>query len=261
MKPIKTYTELMYRLKSANLDVKDYDYIEDKTKDDYLTSHPFIFRGRRFYRNPFFLTILFDNNLVEEVYYITSMKDFNVDYNIFSAFIMSKSKFTNKIFKKLSKDYFENDDIDSERKEIDMDNMMVDCAIAGRLDYYQYLEQVAMDNDVKPKYKAYSNSGNGYCLYNASKLKSDDFVKYLLENDVNVTLNDSMAFTVACKEGNYSIALELAKHGIDIHTKKNLGLMMILRNDRLKHLEITDKDMEAREELMKLFQEATNSNE
>lgn len=259
MKPIKTYTELLFRLKSANLDIKDFDYVDGKTKDENLYNHPFILRGKRFYNNPFFLSILFDNNLVEEVRYIVSMKEFIISYNILAAFVLSTQSFTEKIFKDLVKKYIENENIDLEQKENTFDNLMVDCAIAGNLEYYKYLEKTAIDNEIKPKHKTYSNAGNGYCLYNASKLQDESFVMYLLK-DADVTLNDSMAFTIACKEANYYIALELAKHGIDIHTKRNLGLAMILRNDRLeRNLDIPKRDRDAREELVKLFENDNNN--
>ena len=253
---IKTTTELIYRLKTNNLNLTDFDYKEGKTTDKYLETHPFIARGRRFYANPYFLSVLFDNKLSDEIDFIYNMREFKPDYQIMTAFIVANSKIADRYFKDLANKYF---DIE-ENKEKMMNDLMVDCSTVNRLDYYLTLEAIAVAKDIKPLFKEYANAGEGYCLYNACKCNDGLFASYLLDSGADVTLNDSMAFAVACREGNYDLALDLYDHGADIHTKKNLGLTMINRNDRLKR-ELNEKDKKAREKLLKLFEEGDKKNE
>lgn len=247
---IKTTTELIYRLKTNNLNLADFDYKEGKTTDKYLESHPFIARGRRFYSNPYFWSVLFDNKLSDEIDFLYNMREFKPDYNIMAAFVVANSKIADRYFKDLANRYF---DIE-EHKEKMMNDLMVDCSTVNRLDYYLILEAIAVEKNIKPLFGEYANAGEGYCLYNACKCNDGLFACYLLDAGADVTLNDSMAFAVACREGNYELALELHKHGADIHTKKDLGRSMINRNDRLKRA-LNEKDQKAREELLKLFEE------
>ena len=251
---IKTTTELIYRLKTNNLNLSDFDYKEGKTTDKYLEYHPFMARGRRFYVNPYFWSVLFDNKLSDEIDFLYNMREFKPDYNIMAAFVVANSKIADRYFKDLANKYF---DIEEDNKEKMMNDLMIDCSTVNRLDYYLILEEIAIKKDIKPLFDKYANAGEGYCLYNACKCEDGAFASYLLNSGADVTLNDSMAFAVACREGNYELALELHKRGADIHTKKDLGKAMISRNNRLNKV-LADKDKVAREELLKLFEEDDN---
>lgn len=254
---IKTTTEFIYRLKTKNINISDFDYKEGKTTDKYLESHPLIFRGKRFYLNPYFWSFLFDEGLEDEIDFLYNMREFKPSYSIMTVFITTANlKIADRYFKELANRYF---DI-AEKKEQMMNDLMVDCSTVNNITYYLILKEIAQDKDIKPLYSFYSNAGEGYCLYNACKFEDPNFANYLLDHEADVTLNDSMAFAVACKEGNYNIALRLANLGANIHTKNDLGLAMIHRNDRLNK-PISDKNTWAKKELLKLFEEGAKNEE
>ena len=256
MSKIRTTTELIMRLKINHIDLSDFDYKEGKTKDKYLESHPFIARGRRYYHNPHFFSVLFDQGLSDEVDFICNMGEFRPDYYVLTSFVVANNKIANRYISSLSKRFFiDNTILSQEEKNKAMNDLMVDCAAENRLDIYKDLETIAKEGNIEPLYGNYANAGEGYCLYDACKYLDNEFAYYLLDNGADVTLNDSMAFPVACKETNYVMALELAKRGIDIHTKKDLGRMMIYRNDRLRK-DITEENLKAKEELLKLYEES-----
>ena len=256
MSKIRTTTELIMRLKTNHIDLTDFDYKEGKTKDKYLESHPFISRGRRYYQNPHFFSVLFDQGLSDEVDFICNMGEFKPDYYVLTAFVVANNKIANRYISSLSRRFFiDNTTLSQEEKNKAMNDLMVDCAAENRLDIYKDLETIAKEGNIEPLYGNYANAGEGYCLYDACKYLDNEFAYYLLDNGADVTLNDSMAFPVACKETNYVMALELAKRGIDIHTKKDLGRMMIYRNDRLRK-DITEENLKAKEELLKLYEES-----
>lgn len=259
MSKIKTTTELICRLRAKNIELVNFDYKEGKTTNKYMETHPFIAMGRRYYQNPHFWTVIFDNDLSDEADFLYNMREFSPDCHILTAFVVANSKIANRYFPSLvTKFFIDNKSVEKELKNKIMNDLMVDCAYENRLDLYKILEENAIKGDINPLYGTYSNAGNGYCLYNASRHADQKFVNYLLEHDVDVTLNDSMAFAVTCKDANYKLALELVKRGADLHTKKDLGKLMIMRNNRLKK-EVSEENNQAKEELLKLYEESDNN--
>lgn len=253
MSKIKTTTELIYRLKVNGVELSYFDYQYGKTKDSYLETHPLISRGKRFYQNPHFWTFLLDSDLNEEVDFIYNMSEFVPDYNILAALVVSSNRIVNRYFKPMATEFFNNSGLSIEMRKQHMDRLMTDCSYENKLDFYKILKDIAEEGKIEPLYNNYANAGRGYCLYNASKYKDGAFARYLLENGADVTMNDSMAFPTACKEGNYKIALELVKHGADIHTKKNLGKVMMLRNELKERL--TDEEKAIKEKLLSLYED------
>lgn len=249
MGKIKSHTEFICKLKNANIDISNFDYIDGKTKDSYLETHPFITKGRRYYNNPLFWTILFDSDLKDCIEYTYNMPEFYPDYQILVAFMLSNHKLANKYFHSLANYFFKSENI---YKEKELDNLLLECSMANRLDCYQKLENIAIELDIKPMYGEYANAGNGYCLYHACKCNDGKFVDYLLEHNADVTLNDSMAFVVACRDNNYIIALKVYKRGADIHTKKDLAKKLLIRSFPLYN-KLSEEEKTAYDELFNLY--------
>lgn len=257
MNKIKTQTELFARLKVAGINISEFDYIEGKTKDSYVDSHPFVFRGRRYYRNPYFWSTMFDAKMPEVIEYMYNMPEFYPDKYILSVLIIANHKLANKYFKTLVNYVFKSE-AEPERKEKDLDELLLDCSAENRLDLYKILVDIAKELNIKPRYGEFANAADGRVLYNACKEQDGEFAHYLLDHGVDVTLNDSMAYPAACKEANYKLALDLVAAGIDIHTHKDLGKLMILRNMRReenKTLELSEENREAKEKLLALYEE------
>lgn len=256
MSKIRTTTELICRLKTKGITLSDFDYKEGITTNKYMEAHPFISIGRRYYQNPHFWTVIFESDLSDEADFMYNMREFSPDYTILTSFIVAHNKIADRYIPSLINRFFvDNKNVDIEIKKKAISDLMVDAAYENRLDIYKLLEKAAIEGGIEPLYGTYANSGNGYCLYNACRHSDREFAHYLLDHDADVTLNDSMAFAIACKDANYKLALELVNKGIDIHTKKDLGRLMIMRNDRL-HKEISEENLAVKDELLKLFEKS-----
>lgn len=255
MGKIKSYTELISRLKVMNYDVSEFDYVEGKTKDSYVSTHPLIYRGKRFYENPYLWEIFIDDKLTDIVDYIIGMKEFKVSYllivTLLNAVVEHRSKFAEKYLDIL---LFSKPELPEEIKENEVDRLLVITSQSGEVERFNKIVNLAVENNIKPRYNDnFACAGEGKALFYASKADNDELANYLLDNGADPTMYGSMAFGIACKIANYPLALRLANEGADIHSHHDLGKIMILRNDSI-YKELSEESKQAREELLKLYE-------
>lgn len=251
MGKIKSFTELIFRLKCLKYDIREFDYVEGKTKDSYLETHPLISRGKRFYENPYLWKIFIDEKLKDMMNFIISRKEFKINNGIIIALLSSKDQaFVDPYIDNLLPLYFE---IPSDFKSNEVDNLLVVISQTGNVDRYKKIIELAQQYDIKPCHNDnFAYAGSGFALYNSAKFKDGKLTQFLLDNGIDPTTGDSMSFAMACKEGNYVTALLLANKGANIHTKHDLGLKMIDRNDKLK-IELIEEEQEAKKTLLEMY--------
>jgi len=84
---------------------------------------------------------------------------------------------------------------------------------------------------VKPKWDNWGNAGNGDALLYSISAEDSRIAVKLLELGADPSKNDSLAFAKACKNAKYRVANMMIDKGVNIHTKNDLALRMIERND------------------------------
>jgi hypothetical protein len=122
---------------------------------------------------------------------------------------------------------------ENEPENIDdvVDQVIVAIAESGR--YSILLETLVFinSNDVKPKWGNWGNAGNGDALLYSISAEDSRIAVKLLELGADPAKNDSLAFAKACKNAKYRVANMMIDKGVNIHTKNDLALRMIERND------------------------------
>lgn len=146
------------------------------------------------------------------------------------------------------------------RRAYEFDILAMACLTSDEKDYssFKRIIEFMVDNNIPPQYGTYGNICNGEGLAEAAKLGNPDLVNYLISLGADPSKNDSWSFVHACKHACYEVALLLANHGADVHTKNDLGLKMIGRNDKAKVLCI-GKAAECREKLLDLYNKKEKS--
>lgn len=120
------------------------------------------------------------------------------------------------------------------RRVYEFDVLAMACLTSNKKGYSSFKRIIGFmeNNKIPPQYGTYGNICNGDGLAEASKLGNTELIKYLISLGADPSKNDSWSFVHACKHAWYEVALLLAEHGADIHTKNDLGLKMIERNDK-----------------------------
>jgi hypothetical protein len=121
---------------------------------------------------------------------------------------------------------------ENEPENIDdaVDQIIVAVAESGR---YSILLEVWIfaNNHAKPKWGNWGNAGNGDALLYSISAEDSRIAVKLLELGADPSKNDSLAFAKACKNAKYRVANMMIDKGVNIHTKNDLALRMIERND------------------------------
>ena len=272
---ITTHTQLVCFLKSKKINIKDFDYVEGKTTDDFMADHPMIIHGRRFYENPYLWTAVMDMKLNDVVDYLYSLEDLVADTMIIKAAIQTQDM-QSKVPMKLIERYLDHadkvgvriGDEEDESKidtEFDIDSILENLASIGRMEWFQKVVELATEHNTKPRYGCFANAGNGMSLYysvtDVCTMKyGDKFAYYLIDEGADVSLNDSITFCLACKYGRYQLAVEMLDHGADLHAKNDLGLKMIMKNDQMVDakgtaIKLAEDEEMARKILLERYQE------
>ena len=226
------WTPLLFILKNKHINVKDYDYIEGKTNEKKMMDgdHPFLMYGRRFYQNPYLWARLVEGEYGEAIEAIMNHSDFVPDLMITRGCLGCNSK-ENKYPSAMTAAYLswvkEND---PENIDDAVDQIIVAVAESGR---YSILLEVWIfaNNHAKPKWGNWGNAGNGDALLYSISAEDSRIAVKLLELGADPSKNDSLAFAKACKNAKYRIANMMIDRGVNIHTKNDLALRMIERND------------------------------
>lgn len=241
---ISNTTQLMFALKTKGIDIKEFDYIEDKTTEEYIGSHPSIVHGRRFYENPYLWTMVLDLKLDDIAEYLYNMKSIEGDLILVKAALNTQTE-SSLIPLKMVERYiaYTNSLTDEERiaKDIyiesSIDSILENLAATQRMNWFQKVVDLAISNHIEPRYTSFGNAGNGMALYYActdaylAKPHGDEFAYYLLKLGADPKLNDSLPFCMACKYAAYTLAIQMLDSGANMHTKNDVGLKMIQRND------------------------------
>jgi hypothetical protein len=227
-----SWTSILFMLKSKGINIKDYDY-NDKTNEKKMIDgdHPFVMYGRRFYQNPYLWGRLLESRNYPIALSIMNHPDFVPDLMITRACLGCADK-DNTYPSSMTAAYLtwvkENE---PENLAEETDNIITAIAESNR--YSVLLETLIFinANDIKPKWDTWGNAGNGDALLYAIDGEDTRLAVKLLELGADPSKNDSMAFAKACKKAKYKVANMMIDKGVNIHTKHDLALRMIERND------------------------------
>jgi len=264
--------QLALILKVKGLQVKDFDYVEGKTKESYLVDHPMVYYGRRFYENPYLWKAVFDLGLDEAIAYLYSL-DSMVDDIVAIKGALATTNTTSKVPMRMVVRYiessakrFKGDSEGWKGLEENVDSILEHLAAIGKPVWFKATVKAAEANGVDPIHGSFGNAGKGMALYSSTTKEAltspwyDKFAFYLLEIGADPSLNDSLPFCMACKHRAYALALAMVNKGADLHAKKDLGLTMIALNDS-KQFNLSDEDATAREALLTRYVADKKANE
>ena len=223
-----------FLLKSKGIDIKDYDYINGKTDDKKVIDRdkPFVMYGRRFYQNPYLWSRIMELNYTKIIDSILNQPDFIPDILVVRACLGCGNK-DNKYPIIVMNSFLDHTINESDKQELIDTVDCVFCSVveSGRFEVFEKILQFINYCKVEPKYKTWGNAGNGDALYYSIDADDSRIALRLMQLGADPSLNDSMAFVKACKKAKYRIANVMIDKGIDIHTKNDLALRMIERND------------------------------
>lgn len=280
---ITNTSQLGFYLKSKNIDVKNFDYVDGKTTEEFMTDHPMIMHGRRFYENPYLWTMIADAGLKEAVEYLYHDKKLLKDTQLIKAALQikdDKSKLplkalkthleyiTSEEFKNLHKNTESN--ALSEEEEITrienvqssiVDEILSSLVMVHHIEWFKKTVEMAKEFNIKPLDKTFANAGLGMALYYATTEqylsqpnRDTSFAYYLLENGANPSYMNSIAYWMACKYAAYSLARAMVLKGADLHAQNDIGLKLIARNDKAG-VKLSEEDETARKILLGLYKE------
>ena len=243
-----TWSQLIFMLKNNNVDIKDYDYIEGRTTEEYMKTHPYIRYSRRFYDNPSLWILMLEKKLDECIKFILNLNEYYPDISICRACIHAKVK-TTKWIESILTDMLAKCLLEEGIKvaSINLNYMLEDICEVGNLEMYKHIIDFAQKSGIPPLFGEYANASDGNAFVNAINSDNDKLVEYMLDNQVDAGLRDSLCYCISCKKGKYDLAVRMLDRGSDPHAKKDLALKMIERNDKMKK---TTKEDEARKVLM-----------
>lgn len=258
-------TQLLFALKTKGIDIKEFDYVEGKTTEEYIGSHPTIVHGRRFYANPYLWTMVLDTKMDDIAEYLCSMESIKGDLILVKAALNTQNE-SSPIPMKMVKRYIDyvNSLADEERKDEDIyldvsiDSILEHLAANHRIEWFKQVVRLAVNHHIEPRYVTFGNAGNGMALYYActedylSEPNGDEFANYLLKLGAEPILNESLAFCMACKHASYSLAVKMLDNGADLHAKNDLGLKMIQRNDN-KDIKLSESNEVSRRILLERY--------
>lgn len=275
--------QLALSLLAKGLKVAEFDYVEGKTTEGYVTDHPTVYHGRRFYENPYLWATILDMDFTEAINYLYGLKELVYDTVVIKGALTTRN-IDSKIPLKMVERYIkvaksDLDPIDSEfevTKNVEeetkaiqqnVDSILEYLASLGNEDWFKKVVAMAETNGVEPLYGGYGNAGNGMALYASTtegvligNPNGDSFANYLLDNGAKPASYDSLPFCMACKHRAYSLAVRMLDSGADIHTKGDLGLRMVKRNDS-NGIKLSEKEESARKILLDRYAAEKDKNE
>ena len=240
---VTNLTQCISLAASRGIYIKDYDYKEGTTKEDYILNHPLIKYGRRFFNNPYYWQRLVDNKLYDVIDYLKGYKDFVPDVQIIGTFFLSKDP----IFKDIIEEMIERLILHiSNNPSKDMDEILFmfgsdEKCVSDCIKWIKF----AKKNNIKPLYDTYGEIQNHYLFLLSIGYDSDELYNYLIEEGVDINKDDSMAYLTALRKQKYKIAWDLYKKGSDINSKNGIAKKLIQRksNNTLEEeyrLKLTD---------------------
>ena len=189
-------------------------------------------KGRDLLLNPNLWDKLIKKKDYDAIQYIIDSHPQYIDFQIMSI-VSPITTISDKIVLKLFNTFLEHNS-NEKRRAYEFDVLAMACLTSDEKDYTSFKRMIdfMVDHNIPPQYETYGNICNGEGLAEAAKLGNPELIKYLLSLGADPSKNDSWSFVHACKHAWYEVALLLAEHGADIHTKNDLGLKMIERNDK-----------------------------
>lgn len=242
---INNPTQLLAALKTKGIDIKEFDYKEGHTTEEYIGNHPTIVHGRRFYENPYLWTMVLDTKMDDIAEYLYNSKSIKSDDLVLVKAALNTQNDSSPIPMKMVKRYIDyvHSLTDEEREEkeiyldVSIDSILEHLAANHRIEWFKQVVRLAVNHHIDPRYVTFGNAGNGMALYYActedylAEPNGGEFANYLLKLGAEPILNESLAFCMACKHAAYSLAVKMLDNGADLHAKNDLGLKMIHRND------------------------------
>lgn len=189
-------------------------------------------KGRDLLLNPNLWDKLIKKKDYPAIQYIIDTHPQSIDFQIMSI-VSPITTISDNIVLKIFDTFLEHNS-NEKRRAYEFDVLAMACLTSDEKDYTSFKRMIdfMVDHNIPPQYEAYGNICNGEGLAEAAKLGNPDLVNYLISLGADPSKNDSWSFVHACKHAWYEVALLLAEHGADIHTKNDLGLKMIERNDK-----------------------------
>ncbi len=262
---INNPTQLLAALKSKGVDIKEFDYVEGRTTEEYMSNHHTIVHGRRFYENPYLWTMVLDMKMDDIAEYLSNVSSIEGDLTIVKAALTTLNE-NSSIPMKMAKRYIDyanslsEDDLKDKGidLEYDIDSILENLASIHRIEWFKQVVRLAVNHHIEPRYLSFGNAGNGMALYYActemylNNPSGEDFANYLLSIGAEPILNESIAFCMACKHAAYNLAVKMLDKGADLHAKGDLGLKMVARNDN-KGIKLSESNEASRKILLERY--------
>lgn len=246
MASIKSDQEFVSYLLTKGINYRLYDYEEGKDPDKY----PLMVNYRRYYQNPHLWQILFTQKETKAINYLVDKHNIDIDMVILITAVHQQC--TQRMFEKLFYIVY-NNEINKD-KIMRLDRLVMATIEADSLDKTKYVFDKQFELKIEdPNYKLYELS-DGRGLTEAAKIGNINMIKYLLDKGCKANSDGDWPVINAIKHGHYYVAKILMERGADIHSKRNLGLKCILRNDKEEN-KLDAKDRAAREILLQLYKE------
>ena len=246
---ISNEDQLKQYLNTLGINVDMFTYTPDMN-DEYLMNHPWVMKDRAYYDNPNFWRTLFDRGIDPAIKFM--MNDTRVNPN--NLGICNSCLYTDREEAFILCERHLISLGNEEEKIIDMNGFMWILVQQNKVEKLKKMIDLAEKLQIKPMHKSWGNISYGDAILEAVKFDDDKLFNFLVQFELDTTLNESMPYCVACKYGHYAKALKLVEKGYDYKTMHNLGLKMIKRNEDYK-LDLSDKDKEACKSLLKLYGE------
>lgn len=222
--------QLFSFLASHKIYIKDYDYIEGKTKQDDIYDKP-IMRFKRWYENPRFWFKIFskkDYGPAQRYMYVNHYKDASAQV-IEAVFSAVDCKYSDRIMDLVIKSYMYSKF--TKDKPIDLEDVLYSAMNEDPKLFSKILEYMK-EQKYKPTYDTYGNLYNGSGFTKACSEGWLKIIHILLDEGADPSKDNSMGFIMTVKHGDYRIALELLDRGANIRAKNSLAYKMFLRNDK-----------------------------
>ena len=218
---IEKHIKTLLRTSNTPIDYKKFDYIEGVTTDDNMIESGFIIRGKRFYHNPIFWYIVIMHGEKEYNYnkktifkLANILLDPNDTYNLMDSDIMAMCIKNGLLSANAVITIIK-------RKKLPIINsIIINCINAKNKNYYEKITSLDWKDE------------DSSILLDIIKENKLSVVKDLIENHgSDPKAHDSMALSLACKHGCYTIALYLLDKGADINNHNGLPYKRFLIND------------------------------
>ena len=219
---LSTFKEFSEFLEQVKINVDDY-MLDDSPQLDYPKQ-----AGRMWYENTNLWSVVFSDGHLKPAQKYLEKKYFDkaADTRLFTECFIPLYEM-GKMKKKYVMDYF----YKADHRKLDMESILFQ-SIGEKRGLFRELLTFYQKNHIKlERSDCYGNLENGSGLITAISKGSKRITNLLLSNGADPNMREGLPLLIAVKNGYYTIALDLLKHGANIHDRNDLIYKTFLKNE------------------------------